>query len=239
MRPRLLLPLVLPLLAPPGCRAVPEGAAPPRAAILARWMTGSFSSAAQAAAHPGEFSDIRLFTVPIWADRPDGPWLYVEQAAADSLERPYRQRVYHLVDTPEGPRSDVYELPGDPLLLAGAWRDPDAFDALDPAQLSAREGCSIHLTAAGGRFEGSTRGTGCSSTLAGAAYATSEVTVRPDALTSWDRGLDAEGRQVWGATRGPYVFAKDVEPWPGAGAPQAGSSVAGSSTRTPIGFSRP
>jgi CpeT protein len=27
-------------------------------------------------------------------------------------------------------------------------------------------------------------------------------------MSSWDRGFDAEGRQVWGATGGAYVFNK-------------------------------
>jgi hypothetical protein len=27
-------------------------------------------------------------------------------------------------------------------------------------------------------------------------------------MESWDRGFDAQGNQVWGATKGPYVFDK-------------------------------
>ena len=32
--------------------------------------------------------------------------------------------------------------------------------------------------------------------------------IRADRIVSWDRGFDAEGRQVWGAENGPYVFDK-------------------------------
>jgi hypothetical protein len=60
--------------------------------VAVAWMTGSFSSAEQAAADTNYF-DIRLEIVPIWTTRADGHWLYVEQAAAGYLERPYRQRV--------------------------------------------------------------------------------------------------------------------------------------------------
>jgi hypothetical protein len=42
----------------------------------------------------------------------------------------------------------------------------------------------------------------------GAVYATSEVTVTPEALISWDRGFGAAGEQVWGAVTGGYVFKK-------------------------------
>jgi hypothetical protein len=34
------------------------------------------------------------------------------------------------------------------------------------------------------------------------------VEVRPDGLVSWDRGFDADGQQVWGAEKGPYVFTR-------------------------------
>ena len=170
-------------------------------------MTGSFSSAQQAAEDESYF-DIRLFMVPIWESRSDGPWLYVEQSVATALERPYRQRVYNVVATGDGPRSDVYELPGDPLLYAGAWRDPELFDAITPDSLKLREGCSIYLRAIGKRFEGSTQGKGCSSSLGDAAYATSEVVLEKGVLTSWDRGFDADDQHVWGATAGPYVFVK-------------------------------
>jgi hypothetical protein len=27
-------------------------------------------------------------------------------------------------------------------------------------------------------------------------------------MTSWDRGFDAQDRQVWGATKGAYLFRK-------------------------------
>jgi hypothetical protein len=45
-------------------------------------------------------------------------------------------------------------------------------------------------------------------TLRGAAYATSEVVIEPAILVSWDRGWNAAGEQVWGATKGGYEFVK-------------------------------
>jgi len=178
--------------------------------LLAAWLCGSFSSAAQHQADPENFFDIRLHMMPIWPARTDGPWIYVEQAAAEKLDQPYRQRVYRLAPRSDGAiESVVHELPGDALRFAGAWRDPSLLDQLTPEQLIPREGCSLILRRTAAEcFTGSTVGRTCISTLRGAAYATSEATVTPFELITWDRGYDAEGRQVWGATKGGYVFRR-------------------------------
>jgi hypothetical protein len=177
-------------------------------AQLAEMMTGSFSSEEQAAADSAYF-DIRLHMARIWPERDDGFWLYVEQAAAGSADRPYRQRIYHLRRTSADTlASAVFVLPG-PEAFVGAWQDPGKFAGLTPDSLSEREGCAVFLTRLDdSTFGGGTRGGECSSSLRGASYATSEVEVRSDGLLTWDRGFDAAGNQVWGATRGGYVFRK-------------------------------
>lgn len=179
-------------------------------AQLRTWMTGSFSSAAQHAADPENFFDIDLHMAPIWTQRSDGPWLYVEQAAADSADKPDRQRVYQLRARPDDKfDSVVYTLPGDPLRFVGAWQNPARLNEIAPRDLTLREGCTIILRRSQGRvFVGSTEGQSCESELRGASYETSEVFIEPDRLASWDRGFDANHEQVWGATAGGYVFVK-------------------------------
>ena len=196
-----------PLDSRPGPR---EAGALDPVADAAAWLCGHYSSAAQAAADPA-FFDVRLHVVRIWPDRLDGPWLYVEQAMATALDKPYRQRIYRLSALPDGTaESIIHELPGDPLAWAGAWKDVARFNALDPALLAVRPGCSVVLRYAGpGRMTGSTQGDGCASALRGAAYATSEVTLTAGELESWDRGFDAKGNQVWGSTKGAYRFVKE------------------------------
>ena len=144
---------------------------------LAAWMTGSFSSAAQAEGDEAYF-DIRLEMVPVWQGRDDGVWLYVEQASAASLERPYRQRVYRLTEEEGGLfRSEVYAIPG-PLRFAGDWRREAPLAGLEVGDLELREGCAVLLRRTDeATFAGATEGTGCSSVLRGAYYATSEVVV--------------------------------------------------------------
>jgi hypothetical protein len=183
---------------------------------LSAWMTGSFSSAAQAAADTNYF-DIRLRMAPIWTERTDARWLYVEQATAGAQERPYRQRVYRVTAGEGGAfRSEVYALPG-PKRFAGAWRRLQPLRTLTPDSLLAREGCAVILRRDGDdRFAGGTDGRACASDLRGAAYATSEVTISPDVIASWDRGFAADGSQAWGATGGGYVFRREPldAPWP-------------------------
>ncbi|MGP1346007.1 MAG: chromophore lyase CpcT/CpeT [Phycisphaerales bacterium] len=186
--------------------------------VMARIMDGHYTSTAQALANPDSFFDIHLHMTPIWTDRAgSGPgegqtlWVYVEQAAATRLDRPYRQRIYRIDWTaPESVESRVYLLPGDPLAYAGAHEDPSRLDALTPADLIPREGCTVYLryNQDTRNFTGGTRGNGCESELAGAAYATSTVTMDADTLLTWDRGWSADGEQVWGSTEGPYEFRR-------------------------------
>ena len=57
-------------------------------------------------------------------------------------------------------------------------------------------------------FRVSTKDRDCISNLRGASYATSEVTIKNDRIFSWDRGLDTNDDQVWGAEKGGYIFLK-------------------------------
>jgi hypothetical protein len=176
---------------------------------LSALMAGSFSSEAQSKAQAGYFH-ITLKVARIWPERADGPWLYVEQATATAPQRPYRQRVYRLSQASEGGApvwvSATYTLPGDALRFAGAWDNTAMLKDLQPSDLSLRTGCDVFLKADGASFAGSTRGKGCASDLRGASYATSEVRIDASGMTSWDRGLDSSGQQVWGATAGGYRF---------------------------------
>jgi len=202
---------------PAACGTITQGPAPSAPARseavdqVASWMIGTWSSAKQSAEQPADFKSVVLHMTPIWLDRRDGRWLYVEQAMVESVDKPYRQRIYQVVPHGEGVRSMVYELPGDALAYAGAWSAPARFDTLEPALLVPREGCSVDMTrAAADRWSGGTRPEACESVLRGAKWASSEVSLEPGRLTTWDRGYDAAGKQVWGATKGPYIFLKET-----------------------------
>jgi CpeT protein len=187
-------------------------------AVLKALMIGSFSSEAQAAADP-DFRDIRLHMAEIWpGSSPHGAWLYVEQSTAQAQDRPYRQRVYWVTTLPfksaEGQtqlefRSEVWQLPGDAKTFTGGWKDPAKFAGIKPSDLTEKEGCAVILRKTSlTTYDGGTVGNGCPSELQGATYATSIVHIDPTGLRTWDRGHNAVGEQVWGATKGGYEFKR-------------------------------
>jgi hypothetical protein len=176
-------------------------------ALLINWMTGEFSSAEQADSDTNYY-DISLKMTRIWPDKKKGAWLYVEQAMAENLDEPYRQRVYFVNELGGGQfSSDVYLIPEEEKFV-GAWKDPSLLSDLTQFDLKYKEGCAVFLAYDGFQFTGKTNTGTCESDLRGASYATSEVSITRGVLKSWDRGYDEEGNQVWGAEDGPYVFKK-------------------------------
>lgn len=178
---------------------------------LATRMTGIFSSGQQAA-KDSSYAMLVLHMKPIWQNKTDGYWFYVEQAAAQSLQKPYRQRIYHVYQQDNYILvNKVYEIQY-PDQYIGAWKDGNKLYQLTEDALIDREGCAIYFHKnKDGDYSGSTPGKECLSSVRGAAYATSEVTIYKDKMMSWDRGWNAGGQQVWGAEKGGYIFIKSKD----------------------------
>jgi len=176
-------------------------------------MAGNYSNQAQATAD-ASFKSIVMHIRPIWVDRIDGLWVYVEQSlVADDPkeEKPYRQRVYQIVDGNDADSVEckIYELPGDPLQFTGAWNKAQPLKSIVPDLLIPRAGCNVVLRkGAEGAWIGGTTPSQCGASENGAAYSTSDVTLTLRELRSWDRSYNAAGVQVWGSTTGPYIFVK-------------------------------
>ena len=104
--------------------------------------------------------------------------------------------------------SEIYKLKNEKEFI-GKWNQVSYFDLCDESLLEKREGCGVFLSKEKNKgFEGLTQDDKCKSTLRGASYATSKVWISQDRIESWDQGFDAKGEQVWGATKGPYIFIK-------------------------------
>lgn len=176
---------------------------------LYQWMQGSFSSEAQSN-DDDYYKNVVLHMSPIWADRTDGKWLYVEQALFERQDKPYRQRLYRLTEDGEGGIiSAVYTIDSASHYIGG-WQQPELLKKLTFEQVQAKVGCALTLHWNGEKqgFEGATDGDACKSQLRGASYATSQTTVTKDTLISWDRGFDDKGERKWGAEFGGYRFDK-------------------------------
>jgi len=178
------------------------------AAQVQRLLTGRFDSSAQAERSPSYYA-VQLAICPALAVELGPRVLYVEQALMDQLDQPYRQRLYVVEPGPD-PQveavSRVFELAA-PEQFVGRCALDEAIP-VEASETLERDGCTVELAWIDDHYQGSTPGTACESDLHGASYATSEVELYPDHIRSWDRGFDAEGEQVWGATEGGYLFER-------------------------------
>ena len=206
----------------PGDRSIAATPEDATASRLFAWLEGKFDSSEQAKADKTYF-EISLTTCRVELPSIGARVLYIEQAKVGAA--PYRQRLYVVegVDATTA-RSRVFEA-NDPSPLVGLC-DAKTRPALAAGDFVERIGCSVEMHWTGAHFEGHTpdaRWTGsgfvadpagvrCPSSLNGASFAMSEVTLERERLRSWDRGFDAKNAQVWGATKGGYEFKRRTPP---------------------------
>jgi CpeT protein len=175
---------------------------------LERNLVGVFDSERQSIDDPRFFA-IQLVTCPVHAPELGEDVVYVEQAVLDDVAAPYRQRLYRLDGDgyAKTATTTVYALV-DPAAAVGLCdREMETFVA---DEVTLRSGCGVLLDwdAEEEAFVGGTADASCESTMNGASFATAQVWIGADRITSWDRGFDAHGEQVWGAVAGPYEFLR-------------------------------
>lgn len=173
------------------------------------WMQGEFSSTNQAAMDTNFYS-ISLKMCKLTEEQ--GAWfeLYVEQALDTMQNEPYRQRIYRISkgDSDSSFVSEIFEIESDSLYI-GACSNDAIKSSLATAKREKRGGCDVYLRWNGAdAFVGETQGDSCYSTLRGASYARTSVTIKPSGIQSWDQGFDSTGVQVWGPETGPYNFER-------------------------------
>jgi len=175
--------------------------------LYVEMTTGSFSSAAQAAADD-RYGTAVWHIAEVWKGRDDGRWLYAENWFGEA-ERPYRQRITRLTVADDGSLlARGYRLP-ETEPYVGAWEDPSRLAGLSPDDLEPVAGCDVSLVRAGERrFEGNTRGRECENSYKGAAYVVSRSVLTDEVMINWDRGIAADGRVVWGPEAGGYRFRR-------------------------------
>lgn len=172
---------------------------------LMNFMQGTYSSEKQSI-EDKEYFNISLHMTPIWKSK--GHYLYVEQAIFEKQDSPYRVRIYKVSKRNEEFISEIYTLKNEKEWI-GKWKTPEAFDNLAETDIELKQGCEVILKKqSDGTFIGQTGEKTCPSELRGASYASSKVTVTPTQILSWDQGFDKDGKQVWGAVKGGYIFDK-------------------------------
>jgi hypothetical protein len=170
-------------------------------------LQGEYSSEAQSKEDTSYFN-IYLAMYPIWTDRTDGKWLYVEQAMATKREKPYRQRIYQIKKGNNNEIISIIYTFENPLEYTNAQQNKDILRKLTYDKISSKIGCEVYMKPTKSGFEGGTKGKECQSNLRGASYTTTQIKMENDKLISWDRGFFSDGKQAWGAEKGGYIFVK-------------------------------
>jgi hypothetical protein len=176
---------------------------------LIGWMTGYFSSKNQADTSSDRYHvDVRLRMARIWENRADGFWIYVEQAYAADTARPYRQRLYHMIEANGKIRDEIYSINNDSLYLYG-WQNTEVFTRLTDEDIVLKDSCGLDFIyqPAENYFEAKTRGCGCKASIPGVKYITSVSKIHDQYLTSWDLGFNDKGDILMGPDS-PYIFEK-------------------------------
>lgn len=169
--------------------------------------TGSFDSSVQAA-RDQRYDHAIWHAVEIWPGDARERWTYSENWI-NGAETPYRQRITRYTTLDDGSiLAQGFVFPG-AAAYVGAWREPSRFAELERSLLDAGGSCEARIAHTGeSRFEGGTSGQSCRNTYKGAAYMVSHSVVDANGLVNWDRGFDADGRQVWGPRSGGYRFLR-------------------------------
>jgi CpeT protein len=185
---------------------------------LAHWMAGDFSNRQQAFDNAKDFAHIHVFFRPLPWDFFGGIGFYSEQVYDYDLWSPYRQGIHRFADRGDHIYIENYGLI-EPMLYAGAAREPTILGTITPAVIAPRCGCAMVFRRcppsagqpSGDRFIGSVEpGRQCIIPKQGInTYLVSEVEVTATTWNSLDRGFDPATEQVvWGSEHGPLRFTK-------------------------------
>ena len=195
---------------PAGCVASMEQLAPyqqPQAKRAARWMVGHFVTLI-VAEDDSASENLQRVVVPIWLDRRDGPWLYVEEAKVAQPDDPTSQFIMNIRLGFHGQiQCEIYDLPHDRAVHANAWNESDVLNSISPQQCDYRSGCTVDMHLYGQDvYVGSTSGGGCPDQYLNGSFMTIHQQIGALSMTRWVRGFTDDGELLWGSPDTPEVF---------------------------------
>jgi len=186
---------------------------------VAALLSGKMDTSAQAIANP-KAPNVQMTTCRIELLTPadsESIFLYQEQAMSTSLDKPYRQRFLEISPSSlsQSVRSRSFK-PADPTRWSGLCDSrSDRFTnrADNPKQITNLSDlgtpiCNVFLKQVGTIYLGNTPIDGCPANVRGAVRITNHIELTPASMNTWDRGFDAQGKQVWGAKTESYQFRR-------------------------------
>ncbi|MBC6480077.1 MAG: chromophore lyase CpcT/CpeT [Hormoscilla sp. GM7CHS1pb] len=179
---------------------------------VATHLVGVMDTSAQAAAN-SKAPNVKMTTCQVTVhtengelNSPEEIFLYQEQALQKKLVRPYRQRFLRLTprksDTVVESRSFKPPFPAD---WVGLCNRPEPQRVVSSSEIG-NPICSVFLSPEGDRYIGQTQPGGCPTNYRGAVKITNRIILHSEGMDTTDRGFDAQGNQVWGATDSTYQF---------------------------------
>uniref|UniRef100_A0A832H250 Chromophore lyase CpcT/CpeT n=1 Tax=Oscillatoriales cyanobacterium SpSt-402 TaxID=2282168 RepID=A0A832H250_9CYAN len=177
---------------------------------VAELLEGVMDTTAQAKANP-KAPSVQMTTCQVRltnAAAPSAILLYQEQALTEKLAQPYRQRFLEIA--PDFEAKAVRSLSFRPLQSdrwAGFCNKPESLRILQKADLGSPV-CSVFLKKLSNGYLGETPPEGCPASVRGAVRITNTIELNASGMNTWDRGFDANGKQVWGAQSEAYQFRR-------------------------------
>ncbi len=203
--------------AKPDRYASPEGNRNPTLSLeqqsqeVATLLEGIMDTSAQAIANP-KAANVRMMTCRVRvADasiKSQTIFLYQEQALAQDLNKPYRQRFLKI--SAHLPNQSIESLsfkPNHSNEWNGFCDKPDSERIVTFKDLGSPI-CSVFLKRSGQGYVGSTPVDGCPTNVRGAVRITNQIELNPSGMKTWDRGFNAQGEQVWGAKSESYQYQR-------------------------------
>lgn len=186
---------------------------------IAALLTGKMDTSAQAITNP-KAPNVQMTTCRIELLNPadsQSIFLYQEQAMSTSLDKPYRQRFLQISPSPlsQSVRSRSFK-PIDPTRWSGLCdsrsdhftnRAASSQQSVNLSDLGTPV-CNVFLKQVGTSYMGNTPIDGCPANVRGAVRITNHIELTPASMNTWDRGFDAQGKQVWGAKTESYQFRR-------------------------------
>jgi hypothetical protein len=178
---------------------------------VASLLEGKMDTSAQAIANP-KAPNVQMTTCRIGllthAD-PQSIFLYQEQAMSTSLDKPYRQRFLQISPSSlsQSVRSRSFK-PADPTRWVGLCNVTPSLERNVNLSDLGIPVCNVFLKRVDTGYMGNTPIDGCPANVRGAVRITNHIELTPTRMNTWDRGFDAQGKQVWGAKTESYQFRR-------------------------------
>lgn len=186
---------------------------------LAEWLTGSFDTFAQVDSDEEQNTKYRhiratlhVQPVQLIGMGENAAALYVENAAAETRDKPYRQRVYVVKRNSAGQIIvEIHRIKNQEQVV-NAYKNPALLSNLSLANLTHEAGCDMTFQKVNSKLYKGAAGESktCKSTLRGATHTISNTELTPTQITNLDQGFDDGGGHKWGPPPGTigHIFVK-------------------------------